>query len=79
MYQRSKFKSWRNQRRGRNEAHAQLKTVLLLRNFRWGKLHIPEKEEVFNFNSQQQKVQRFYLLTGTRHHVIVSGDLFLIY
>ena len=37
---------------------------------------MPEKFEAFNFNSQQQKVRRFYFLIGTIHHVIVSGDYY---
>ena len=40
--------------------------------------HLAEKYQAFSLNSQQQKVQRFYLLTGTIHHVIVIGDL-LVY
>ena len=33
---------------------------------------------MFNFDSKQQNVQSFFRLTGTMHHVIVSGDL-LVY
>ena len=32
--------------------------------------HIPKKEKVFHFNSQQQKVQRFYILTVLIHLTI---------
>ena len=41
--------------------------------------HIPEKYETFNFNSQQQNVQSFYHLTGTIYHVMVTGDLLMLY
>lgn len=52
----------------------------LLEKFFWCNLRsrnflIPEIGKVFNFDSQQQKVDRLYPFTGTIHHVIVSADL----
>lgn len=70
-------KAGKVKRKEGTENNVKVEEIFFWCNLRLQFFHISEKE-VFHFDSPQ-KVQHFYALTGTIHHVIVSGDLLVSY
>ena len=73
------IKAGKVKKKGRADNNVKVGKIIFCCSLRSRYFHLAEKYQAFSLNSQQQKVQRFYLLTGTIHHVIVIGDFLVLY
>ena len=77
MYQLRHCKNWKSQRKGRAENNVKVGKIIFWCDLRLWNLHISETWEVVTLNSQEN-AKRFYLLNETIH-IIISGDLLVLY